>query len=148
MQRRRFCLLLGLGLGLGLISGCAEVTTSGESAEAPAIPVRQAQAGLTALGYRVGPVDGVLGPMTEAAIQRFRNREGLDGSATVVAPAIDDAFADRLAERLAFDGLKWRQRARAVRARQTAAPEPPADGQQDEALEELLSRWENGAQGE
>ncbi|MEM9781500.1 MAG: peptidoglycan-binding domain-containing protein [Pseudomonadota bacterium] len=138
MYRRCFLALLAAGA----LTGCADLQNLAQP-ETPAIPVRQAQAGLTALGYRVGPVDGVLGPMTAAAITRFRNREGLGAPrGSLPKDGIDGAFSDRLAERLAFDGLRWRQRARTVRARQTATPEPPPDGERDEALEDLLNRWE------
>ncbi|MEL7173879.1 MAG: hypothetical protein AAFN05_13060, partial [Pseudomonadota bacterium] len=61
----------------------------------------------------------------------------------------DRVFADRLAERLAFEGLEWRRRARraaqAERAR-ARAPEPPPtpEGERDDALEDLLTRYESG----
>lgn len=136
-----------------LIAGCDELrgmSGTPQSGGPTAIPVRQAQAGLTALGYAVGPVDGVLGPRTAAALDRFREREGL----TSVAPpeaAIDRAFADRIAERLAFEGLEWRRRAReAARAERARlrAPEPPPtpEGERDAALEDLLLRYEQGGE--
>ncbi|MEL6576689.1 MAG: peptidoglycan-binding domain-containing protein [Pseudomonadota bacterium] len=135
-----------------LAAGCDELRGmdgSPQAAPGPsAIPVRQAQAGLTALGYAVGPVDGVLGPRTSAAITRFREREGMRAIAPPEA-AIDRVFADRLAERLAFEGLEWRRRARraaqAERAR-ARAPEPPPtpEGERDDALEDLLTRYESG----
>jgi len=39
--------------------------------------VKDAQAYLTALGYQPGPIDGVLGPKTQAAIKAFQRDEGL-----------------------------------------------------------------------
>ncbi|MEM7224234.1 MAG: peptidoglycan-binding protein [Pseudomonadota bacterium] len=46
--------------------------------------VRRAQRDLLALGYRPGPIDGVLGPRTEAAIKAYQRRHGLpaDGKVT------------------------------------------------------------------
>ncbi|MEM7499876.1 MAG: peptidoglycan-binding domain-containing protein [Pseudomonadota bacterium] len=135
-----------------LVSGCDELRGMdgglGAGSGPSAIPVRQAQAGLTALGYQVGPVDGVLGPRTAAALSRFRQREGLI-ERRPTAEAIDRPFADRLAERLAFEGLEWRRRARAAaRAdrsrRQQPEPAPTPEGERDAALEDLLSRYETG----
>jgi peptidoglycan hydrolase-like protein with peptidoglycan-binding domain len=42
------------------------------------------QAGLRQLGYETGPVDGVLGPRTNAAVKAFQEDEGLvtDGKLT------------------------------------------------------------------
>ncbi|MEL6766257.1 MAG: peptidoglycan-binding domain-containing protein [Pseudomonadota bacterium] len=136
-----------------LAAGCDELRGMDGSPQAgsaaTAIPVRQAQAGLTALGYAVGPVDGVLGPRTAAAITRFREREGMRRAAPPEA-GIDTVFADRLAERLAFEGLEWRRRARraaqAERARaRTPEPPPTPEGERDDVLEDLLSRYESGA---
>ncbi|MEM7526615.1 MAG: peptidoglycan-binding domain-containing protein [Pseudomonadota bacterium] len=134
------------------ITGCDELRglQSPSGLGEGAIPVRQAQAGLTALGYAVGPVDGVLGPRTAAAIERFRSREGLSQVEPSEA-AIDRAFSDRLAERLAFEGLEWRRRARAAAARARVAearPDPPPTlpGERDAALEDLLLRYETDAE--
>ncbi|MEM6679707.1 MAG: peptidoglycan-binding domain-containing protein [Pseudomonadota bacterium] len=137
-------------MALLVLTGCDELRGMDDGQGAlggtPAIPVRQAQAGLTALGYAVGPVDGVLGPRTSAAVARFRDRQGLPAKPSGVA-GIDRAFADDLAERLAFDGLAWRRRARAVAARQPEPPQEPAAGERDAALEDLLSRYETESGG-
>jgi hypothetical protein len=42
-----------------------------------AVMVRSAQETLTQKGFDVGPVDGVLGPRTRAALREFQQREGL-----------------------------------------------------------------------
>jgi hypothetical protein len=45
------------------------------------VMVRDIQQGLAALGYEPGPADGILGRRTRSAIQSFRAREGLTGTA-------------------------------------------------------------------
>ncbi|MEO0821339.1 MAG: peptidoglycan-binding domain-containing protein [Pseudomonadota bacterium] len=152
---------------LPVLAGCntlKDPTIASETQAGPAIPVRQAQAGLAALNYRVGPVDGVLGPQTDAAVSRFRRREGLPEEGDPSQGPIDEAFADKLAERLAFAGLQRRQASRrtaAAKARATAPREAPTaearadtptavaapaatDGE-DDALDALLQRWEDKA---
>jgi peptidoglycan hydrolase-like protein with peptidoglycan-binding domain len=42
--------------------------------------VRNVQGELIELGYRPGPVDGVVGPRTRAAIRAFESAEGLPAS--------------------------------------------------------------------
>ena len=56
--------------------------------------VRDIQRGLAALGYDVGPADGVAGRKTQAAIAAFGRREGLG------RPALDFNLLDRIAQRL------------------------------------------------
>jgi hypothetical protein len=56
--------------------------------------VRDIQRGLAALGYDVGPADGVAGRKTQAAVAAFGRREGLG------RPAIDFNLLDRIAQRL------------------------------------------------
>ena len=40
--------------------------------------VRDLQAQLTALGFATGPVDGIFGPLTEAAVRSFQRSRGID----------------------------------------------------------------------
>ena len=44
---------------------------------------------LTRLGYNPGPVDGVMGPKTRAAIARFENDQRRKEGTRTVAPATD-----------------------------------------------------------
>ncbi|MEO0821340.1 MAG: peptidoglycan-binding domain-containing protein [Pseudomonadota bacterium] len=99
---RRACRLLqALLLALLLPVACAPV--QGVSSRGPtlapgetAIPVGRAQAGLFRLGYNPGPVDGLWGPRTAAAVRAFQAEEGLP-----ISGVIDYPFADRLEARLA-----------------------------------------------
>jgi hypothetical protein len=58
------------------------------------VMVRDIQAGLAALGYDPGPADGILGRRTRAAIEAFRGREGLKG--TAVNFQLLDEITDRV----------------------------------------------------
>ncbi|MEO1468933.1 MAG: peptidoglycan-binding domain-containing protein [Pseudomonadota bacterium] len=118
------------------LAACETPTAVAPTPAAPDIPVRQAQAGLATLGYRVGPVDGILGPRTEAAIERFRTREELGEAAH--DSGIDEPFA----ERLAFEGVTLRRRARSAEARRVLVPQPVAARREDDALDALLTEWE------
>jgi hypothetical protein len=42
-----------------------------------AVPVRRAQEALKRLGIAVGPIDGIRGPLTEAALREFQRQRGL-----------------------------------------------------------------------
>ena len=50
---------------------------AGYSSPAESQPVRELQRNLQRLGARPGPVDGLFGPLTEAAVQRFQGAHGL-----------------------------------------------------------------------
>ena len=58
--------------------------------------VRDIQSGLAALGYDPGPVDGIPGRQTHAAIESFRAREGL------ASAAIGFDLLDEIARRLSY----------------------------------------------
>ena len=74
--------------------------------------MRDIQATLAALGYRTGPIDGIFGPQTAAAVRAFQADSGLpvDGIAGPMTQA-RLGFADGVP---AFDdpGLVWFQEAR------------------------------------
>jgi len=42
--------------------------------------VREAQQALQDKGYDVGPIDGIMGPKTQAAIREFQQKEGIESS--------------------------------------------------------------------
>lgn len=72
--------------------------------------VRQVQTWLKSLGYDPGPIDGIRGPRTDAAIVAFKRTRGLRPRAyvgTVTLAALEQAMADRT--RFAGDpaGLPW-----------------------------------------
>lgn len=75
--------------------------------------VREVQRLLRRIGYRAGPVDGLYGPLTRAAVQWFQIKHGLQPTGTV--GSVELAML-----RLRADG-KSPARARGVRVR-TAAP--------------------------
>ncbi|MCL5776991.1 peptidoglycan-binding protein [Limibaculum sp. FT325] len=84
-------------LGIPL-AGCAPGTRGDypPAAERHAMPVAEAQAGLNRLGFRPGPVDGLFGPRTRAAVLDYQRLRGLP-----VTGEIDDAFARRIQADLA-----------------------------------------------
>ena len=42
--------------------------------------VRQVQQQLSDRGYKPGPIDGIIGPNTRAALQSFKQKEGIRGT--------------------------------------------------------------------
>lgn len=67
--------------------GGTETVVSGPVATAE--QVRQAQELLRALGYRTGPIDGVLGQLTVGAVALFQSDHGLAVTSSVSAALID-----------------------------------------------------------
>src|SRR5829696_995614 len=67
-------------------------------------PVRELQRDLRAVGYEPGPIDGVYGPLTEAAVERFQTAQGL-----------------------AVDGVAGPQTAARLEAKRAALVPEPAD---------------------
>jgi peptidoglycan hydrolase-like protein with peptidoglycan-binding domain len=65
--------------------------TSGTSARASnySETVANIQGDLTRLGYNPGPVDGIMGPKTRAAIARFENDQSRKVGTRTVAPTTD-----------------------------------------------------------
>src|SRR5437588_2957581 len=58
--------------------GCLLVGATARAGETST--VQRAQSGLAALGLKPGPVDGIAGPLTRAAISRFQQVSGLRAS--------------------------------------------------------------------
>jgi len=56
--------------------------------------VRTAQQALRDQGYNPGPIDGVMGPRTSAAVRDYQTKEGLTASGQ-----LDDATMDKLGVR-------------------------------------------------
>lgn len=50
--------------------------------------VKQLQESLSERGYDVGPVDGLVGPRTQAALRQFQQDEGLDASGEIDAQTL------------------------------------------------------------
>ena len=81
------------------------------------VRVRELQRRLRGLGYRPGPVDGVLGPRTRAAAAWFAHKHGLR-----VSGAVDAATVTLLGERSRGAGERTRVRAA------TRVSDPPRGG--------------------
>lgn len=54
----------------------------------PASQIRNGQLRLQALGYQVGPADGILGPNTRSAIENFQDHNGLESTGAFDGPTI------------------------------------------------------------
>src|SRR5438876_5255991 len=86
MRMKRLIPIVSLGL---LAAGCASYPASTPVATSsytppstyaqaqPSATVRDAQQRLSALGYYTGPIDGLWGPDTQAAVERFQRDRGL-----------------------------------------------------------------------
>ena len=69
-----------VGIGVGIGSGAGPVdAASAASAAATSEPrfVREAQRTLGELGYRPGPIDGVVGRRTQSALAAYQRSEGI-----------------------------------------------------------------------
>ena len=92
----RLSLLLSLPL---LIVACADTRTGGTSGLAstraevvqPTAEVREAQMRLQALGLYDGPIDGLWGPETQTAVERFQRSRGM-----AVTTRLDGATANAI----------------------------------------------------
>jgi peptidoglycan hydrolase-like protein with peptidoglycan-binding domain len=96
--------LLGRGAGYGTVNGSAAV--------------RGLQLRLRGLGFRPGPIDGLFGPLTEGAVERFQVARGLPGDG-VVGPATRKPLLRQAARPSAPGGSSRPDRP----ARHRAAPE-------------------------
>ena len=82
----------------------AALRRGGPGDQAGLQPVRKLQRELRALGYEPGPIDGIYGPLTEAAVERFQGAQGL-----------------------AVDGVAGPQTAARLEAKRAALVPEPAD---------------------
>ena len=87
-------------------------------------PVRQLQRHLRRLGDRPGPIDGLYGPLTEGAVERFQQAHGLvtDG---VVGPRTKRRLLAQGAERSVADGSRTPPAGKLER--KSPVGEPPAE---------------------
>jgi peptidoglycan hydrolase-like protein with peptidoglycan-binding domain/DNA invertase Pin-like site-specific DNA recombinase len=79
--------------------------------------VRDLQRRLQALGHEPGPIDGLYGPLTEAAVERFQAREGLAVDGTVgprTTRALAGASPVPLTQGAGFDQPNGSDRVRSV----------------------------------
>ena len=81
--------------------------------------VSQIQQALNDKGFNVGPVDGVAGPRTKAAIKRFRQSQGLDQSVQLDQPLL-------LALGIQENGSMSSQNGAATTPQNGSAPAPPS----------------------
>lgn len=56
---------------------------SAAAAQMPTAAVREMQGRLRAMGFNPGPVDGIVGPLTESAAQQYRRARGLEATGAV-----------------------------------------------------------------
>ena len=77
--RPRWVLCAAMALGLGLLSACAQMTAADgqPTPSAPATVIGRAQVLLAELGHDPGPVDGLEGPRTVAAVRAYQSAAGL-----------------------------------------------------------------------
>ncbi|MGF1608271.1 MAG: peptidoglycan-binding protein [Kiloniellales bacterium] len=170
MPRVRGAALIGLAL---LLAGCArshEVPVTPQAAAPPAavaepeaeIPpasaaeVKEAQGALAELGYEPGPVDGVEGPRTQAAVRAFQESADLtaDGRVTeallaALTPALETHRVTQAQRRVAalgydpgpVDGKLGRHTRMAIKRFEADAGAEP-QGKITPALFELLAKAE------
>jgi hypothetical protein len=71
----------------------AKEAVTGADGQARNADVRQAQMALKDRGFDPGPIDGIMGPRTSAALREFQQKESLE-----VTGRLDDDTRDRLQE--------------------------------------------------
>jgi peptidoglycan hydrolase-like protein with peptidoglycan-binding domain len=132
--RRRRALLLGLSVALVAAAvGAAPASASERAASVPVLAlgagfdgrnqgaVARLQSALLRLGYRPGPIDGLYGPLTAAAVSRLQaaNRVAVDG---IAGPVTQRAL--RLQSRVSAAAVRRAQR----RLRKLGHRPGPIDG--------------------
>jgi peptidoglycan hydrolase-like protein with peptidoglycan-binding domain len=80
--------LTATGGGRPPTSPPAEGDTSGSAPEQPNSAIRRAQEKLRDQGLYHGPIDGILGPMTEAALQQFLQKRGQSFNIDIIPQVI------------------------------------------------------------
>ena len=144
MSSRRIALLAGLVALVALLAGCGATktvyvfvpvkATSSRTAETPTAPaVAELQRVMARLGYYYGPIDGVYGQQTTAAIAEMQKALGvtadgvygpethaaLGGKATNVVVEIQTALAEYGYYQGAIDGVYGTETIAAVQQLQT-----------------------------
>ena len=111
--------------------------------------VRPLQRRLRALGHRPGPVDGLYGPLTEAAVERFQRDSGLsvDGIVGPQTRRVLNAEAPPLAPGAGFGQPGGSPRVRDVQRRLRALGQRPGpvDGQYGPRTEAAIERFQRTA---
>ena len=112
--------------------------------------VRTLQRRLRRAGADPGPVDGLFGPLTEAAVRRFQGREGLavDGLVGPLTTAALKREAALIAPGAGYGDPDGSERVRALqrRLRQAGADPGPVDGRFGPQTEAAVRRFQ-GRQG-
>lgn len=160
-------MLIALSAALLLIAGPAAAEAKGEPdhtrAEAQLITsgagyddphgserVRTLQLRLRRAGASPGPVDGLFGPLTEAAVRRFQGREGLavDGLVGPLTTAALKREAALIAPGAGYGDPDGSERVRSLqrRLRQAGADPGPVDGRFGPQTEAAVRRFQ-GRQG-
>jgi peptidoglycan hydrolase-like protein with peptidoglycan-binding domain len=100
--------------------------------------VRRVQRDLRRLGYRPGPVDGLFGPRTKAAVQWFQMKYGLRPSGTVDSATLGDLRGLASAPKRANASVLPARVAHLPRARTRLSPVALHDGGQGGGISPLL----------
>jgi peptidoglycan hydrolase-like protein with peptidoglycan-binding domain len=106
---------------------------AGYGSHAGSQPVRELQRSLRRLGERPGPVDGLFGPLTEGAVERFQQAHGL---------ATDGVVGQQTKRRLLAQGAKRpvADTSRPTHTGQLARKSPSGDNPAESAIEQNPAR--------
>lgn len=124
-------LLAACADGVPRLSSNQSTVTPTRVAPAPvaSVEVRDAQQRLRTLGFYEGPIDGLWGPDTQSAVERFQRQQGLEMTARLDTPT---------ARALRADSAQTRNQSRAPAAAQAATPVTITDATDVRTLQNRL----------